>query len=88
MEIDVGRIAQLARLPLEGQELAMLEKQMEEMVAMVALLPVLSPEESGDEPPDTMMLRADEVRASATREDLLRNAPTCEDGFFVVPRDA
>ena len=85
MEIDVKHIAKLAKLRFSDDETAMLEKQMDRIVAMVENLPELEgqlvPDSSG-----SAAFRADKPAQAFTRDELLANAPVKQAGCFVVPK--
>lgn len=82
-------IATLSRLTLpvgEGEQMA---EELEKIVAYMDLLEELPTE--GVEPlthvvPLKNVLRADAVRPSSLRDELLASAPAVKDGAYLVPR--
>ena len=86
---EVVRIAGLAELDVEEEELDTLVAQLSRIVDYVAQLQevpageALRPFTSG---PDALRLRSDEVKPSPLAFGPDRMAPVFKDGFFVVPR--
>jgi aspartyl-tRNA(Asn)/glutamyl-tRNA(Gln) amidotransferase subunit C len=88
MKIDrdeARRIAALAHLEFDD---AGLERMAAEMTRILGYIEVLSAADTnaaevGGATPTP--LREDETRASIDRDDVARNAPEWENGFFVVP---
>lgn len=88
-QIDVARVAKLARISLSDAEIALFQKQMEHIVGYVQK--VGEADISGVEPtahgmPVTNVFRKDEQRQSLPREVVLANAPSTRDDQFVVPK--
>jgi aspartyl-tRNA(Asn)/glutamyl-tRNA(Gln) amidotransferase subunit C len=86
---DVQRIAHLARLELAGPELAAMQQQLNDILAMVDRMAAVPTE--GIEPmahPQEMMqrLRADVVTEGDQRESFQSVAPEIEDGLYLVPK--
>ena len=87
-EEDVRKLALLARLELTDEEVATLGPQLESILGFVEKLAELDTE---DVEPMTTALdvdnrwRVDEVVAGLSREDALKNAPSSDDEFFLVP---
>lgn len=85
---EVEHIAQLARLALSEEEKALYQEQLSAILDYFARLQELDTEAI---PPTATVLplhsvmRADEPKPSAPREDILANAPAAEDGCFEVP---
>jgi aspartyl-tRNA(Asn)/glutamyl-tRNA(Gln) amidotransferase subunit C len=79
----------LARIKIGKQEAANLER---ELTAILDWVDQLGEVETDDVAPLTRIgelalpWRADEVTAGGCQDDVLRNAPMTEDGFFVVPK--
>lgn len=86
MEIDIRHVAKLARLKIEENELNGFEKELTAIVHMVENLPPLTGADALLDENDTMALRNDEICPSYPREDILKNAPSSSDGYFVVPK--
>ncbi len=88
-EEKVRALAQLARLEFEGEELAQIRVDLENIVAMCEQLNALDTE--GVEPLIYMtdavnVLRDDVVHQDITHEDALRNAPAKDSDYFRVPK--
>jgi len=91
-EIDESQIrqaAQLARLELNEQEIALFSRQLSAIVQSIEKLNELDTETV--EPlihflPVYNVFREDRVRPSLTNEQALANAPDHADGYFKVPK--
>ena len=92
MQIDdevVRRLETLAALRLTPEERARLRQQLSRILDYVQQLEAL---DTDGVPPtshvlaDRQGLRADEVRPSLPRDEMLRNAPDARAGCFRVPR--
>lgn len=90
MQIDeatVRHIARLARIKIGKKEAANLERELSAILDWVDQLGEVDTENVapltriGDM---TLPWRVDDVTAGGNPEDILRNAPLTEDGFFVV----
>ena len=84
---EVLHIAHLARVALSDEDVAKFQEQLSEILEHFETLKALDTE--GVEPtshplPLESVMRADEVRPSLSREDVLANAPLAEDGLFRV----
>ena len=89
VQIDVNRIAHLARLALTPEEAAKLGGQLGQILGYVEKLKELdvrAVEPTAHPFPLTNVTRADETRPSLTAEEALRNAPAQANGLFVVPK--
>jgi aspartyl-tRNA(Asn)/glutamyl-tRNA(Gln) amidotransferase subunit C len=92
MSVDaatVRRIAHLARIAVADDEVEHLEGELNAMLAFVEQLSEVNVE--GVEPmtsvtPMAMKKRADVVTDGGIRDDVLKNAPATEGGFFLVPK--
>lgn len=87
--IDVGYVADLARLRLTPLEIETFGKQLEQVLAYVRKLEevdvqdvVLAGEEKGLE----NRLRADRTFPELSQNEVLQNAPHHAGGLFLVPR--
>ena len=86
---DVEHVAQLARLALSEQEIVALTGELGAILEHAAQVSAL---DTHDVPPTAHplpvvnVLRADEVRPSLPRDEVLAMAPAAEDGRFRVPR--
>ncbi|MEG1686310.1 MAG: Asp-tRNA(Asn)/Glu-tRNA(Gln) amidotransferase subunit GatC [Angelakisella sp.] len=85
MQIDIKHIATLSRLKLEEEQVEKFQRQMQDIVNMVELLPALDGELSVD-PNNRMELRPDEIRPSLRREVVLAGAPEVAAGCVAVPQ--
>lgn len=86
MEIDVRHIAKLAKLRIPEEKIEQFEHELSDIVSMVEKLPALSGDANLLDATNTMELRADTIRPSLVREDVLKNAPKAAAGCFVVPK--
>ena len=89
MKIDVGYVAELARLDLTAEEKALFQPQLENIVKYVEKI---SSVDVADVPPMTNgcarvnALREDVVRPSLERERALANAPARTGDEFMLPK--
>ncbi len=88
-EINVKYVAHLARLSLSPDEEQKLAAQLGNILGYIEKLK--EADVTGVEPtahafPVVNVTRADEVRASISNEDALRNAPAQAGGLFMVPK--
>ncbi len=86
MEIDIMRIAKLARLSIPEEKVAKFQGEMQNIINMVENLPELDTEGSLVDPTDTMELRKDEVQPSFLRDEMLKNAPNTAAGCILIPK--
>lgn len=92
MSVDqatVRRIARLARVRLDEAEVPQMQVELNAILAFVEQLNEVDVD--GIEPmtsvtPMAMKMRPDRVTDGGNADAVLRNAPACEDGFFVVPK--
>jgi len=92
MSVDsdtVRRIARLARIAVDDEQVASMEKELNALLAWVEQLSEVNVE--GVAPMTSVVeqklkMRADLVTDGGRPEDILRNAPMSEEGFFVVPK--
>ena len=92
MSVDpatVRKIAHLARIALPEDEVAHLQGELNAILSFVEQLCEL--DVAGVEPmtsvtPMTMRKRDDIVTDGGDPEAILRNAPACEDHYFLVPK--
>jgi aspartyl-tRNA(Asn)/glutamyl-tRNA(Gln) amidotransferase subunit C len=92
MSVDaatVRRIAHLARIAVAEDEVEHLRGELNAILAFVEQLSEVDVE--GVEPmtsvtPMEMKKRPDEVTDGGIPDDIIKNAPAAEDGFFVVPK--
>ena len=86
---DVEHVAQLARLALTDDEIVHFTGQLEailEYAGQIAALDTSNVPPTAHPLPLVNVLRADEVRPSLPRDEVLAMAPAEEDGRFRVPR--
>src|SRR5690606_27795466 len=86
---DIEKIARLARLRIEPQEVPALAARLNDILAMVDRLQAV--ETTGIEPmanplDATQRLRADSVTEGDQRERFLAIAPQTEQGLYLVPK--
>jgi aspartyl-tRNA(Asn)/glutamyl-tRNA(Gln) amidotransferase subunit C len=92
MSVDadtVRRIAHLARIAVAEDEVEHLKDELNAMLAFVEQLGEVKVD--GVEPmtsvtPMTMKKRGDAVTDGGIAEDIVRNAPSSDDNYFVVPK--
>jgi aspartyl-tRNA(Asn)/glutamyl-tRNA(Gln) amidotransferase subunit C len=92
MSVDaatVRRIAHLARIAVAEDEVEHLRGEVNAILAFVEQLSEVDVE--GVEPmtsviPMAMKKRPDEVTDGGIPDDILKNAPAAQDGFFMVPK--
>ena len=89
IDIDIERVARLARLALTDEELAIYRVQLGvvlEHAAQVQALPTEGVEPTSHPLPLTNAFRPDEVRPSLDREEVLAAAPERDGDYFLIPR--
>ena len=86
MEIDIMRLAKLAKLSIPEDKVEEFRKKMEDIIQMVENLPDLDTEGSLVDPSNTMELRKDEVQPSFPRNEMLQNAPYTAAGCILIPK--
>ena len=89
VDIDIAKVAHLARIDLSDEELAQYGDQLSiilEYAERVSALPTDGVEPTSHPLPATNAFRPDVVTSSLTNEEALAMAPEAEDGYFRVPR--
>ena len=89
MEIDISRLVKLARIELKPEEEVRLAPELSEVLGFVDKLKELNVDDvepTAHASPLSNVLRKDELGDSLCRDDVLRNAPECSNGLFVVPK--
>lgn len=86
MDMDIKRLAKLARLKFTPEEEAKYAAQMTNIVAMVEQLPDLDASGPLIDPDNPMEFRKDEVERKYNRTELIANAPEVQAGCIVVPK--
>lgn len=87
--LDVAYVAELARLKLSADEIALFQSQLAQVLAHAARLQQLNladVEPAAHAVPAANVFRADEVRPSLTQEEALRDAPRAANDLFIVPK--
>jgi len=89
VEIDIAKVARLARLALTADELSEYGAQLEDILEhaeRVSALPTEGVPPTSHPLPMTNAFRPDEVRQSLDRSEVLEQAPDREGEYFRVPR--
>ncbi|MEA2023236.1 MAG: Asp-tRNA(Asn)/Glu-tRNA(Gln) amidotransferase subunit GatC [Actinomycetota bacterium] len=89
VEIDIERVAHLARIALTDEEMTAYSEQLVhilEHAERVQALPTDEVEPTSHPLPMVNAFRPDEVIPSLDRDDVLAGAPDAEDGYFRVPK--
>lgn len=92
MEFDKNstlKLAKLARLSLNNKQLDSLEKDLTSIVSFIDQLKEINTDKidpTSNSLNQDLILRDDIAENKLTNEDLLRNVPDSELGFFVVPK--
>lgn len=86
MIVNVEKIASLARLEIDAEQLPKFQKKLEDIIGMVEKLPDLSAVKIELDAANPMVLRKDEIGPSLKRDQVLANAPKTEAGCVVVPK--
>jgi aspartyl-tRNA(Asn)/glutamyl-tRNA(Gln) amidotransferase subunit C len=92
MEFDKNstlKLAKLARLSLNDQQLDSLEKDLTSIVSFIDQLKEINTDKidpTSNSLNQDLILRDDIAENKLSNEDLLRNVPDSELGFFVVPK--
>ena len=88
IEIDIAKVARLARLGLSDEELAGYGSQLEDILehaARVQALPTDGVAPTAHPLPMVNAHRSDEVEPTLDKDEVLAQAPDAVDGFFRVP---
>ena len=88
IDIDIAHVARLARLDLSKEELEAYKTQLGLILDHAARVQSLEGDpvaESAHPLGLSNVYRPDVRRPSLDRDEVLRNAPESEDGYFVVP---
>ena len=92
MEFDKNstlKLAKLARLSLNNKQLDSLEKDLTSIVSFIDQLKEINTDKidpTSNSLSQDLILRDDIAENKLSNEDLLRNVPDSELGFFVVPK--
>jgi aspartyl-tRNA(Asn)/glutamyl-tRNA(Gln) amidotransferase subunit C len=88
IEIDIAKVARLARIGLTAEELVQYEQQLQvilEHAARVQALPTDGVAPTAHPLPMVNAFRPDEVEPTLDREEVLSQAPDREGPYFRVP---
>ena len=88
VEIDIAKVARLARIGLTPEELSHYGEQLQgilEHAARVQALPTAGVAPTAHPLPMVNALRTDEVEPTLDREEVLAQAPDREGSYFRVP---
>lgn len=86
---DVERVAELARIALDEEEIDLFAEQLGQVLAMARALaeaPTDGVEPTAHVVPLANVTRPDRARPSLPKEKVLANAPDVQDGYFRVPK--
>ena len=86
MKIDIRHIAKLSKLSIPEDQIERFEEEMQAILSMVEHLPKIEGSAIAVDTTNTMELREDVVIPSASREDMLMNAPQVAAGCIVMPK--
>lgn len=89
VDIDIAKVARLARLALSEEELEMYGAQLQDILEHAARVQAFATEGVAPTSHALSMVNAfrpDEVGPSLDRDEVLAMAPDVEDGYFQVPR--
>ena len=89
VDIDIAKVAKLARVALTADELELYGRQLGDILEhaeLVQSLPTDGVPPTSHPLPITNSFRPDEVTPSLDRDEVLAQAPDHEDGYFRVPR--
>ena len=87
MEIDIKKVAKLARLKIEEKDLERVTKEVFDLIKSVENLPVMEDEGALLNENDIMDLREDKAEKLYNRNDMLKNAPKIQAGCIVAPKN-
>lgn len=86
MKFDIKRLGKLAKLNLTEAEVAKFDKQINEMLNLIKVLPqVPQSDKNKINGEQKCMLREDIVKKSFSIEETLSNAPEKKAGYFSIP---
>lgn len=84
---EIVKLAKLSKLTMSDEQIEALTVDMQSIISFADMISAASCDGpdgiSIQNPPP---LRSDSVGESYPREDILKNAPTQEDGYFLLPR--
>lgn len=86
---EIKKIALLSRLTVKEEQMAVIEKQMSDILSYMDLIgevDLTDVEPTAHAVPLRNVMRADEPRKSLEHGEALSNAPEEENGYFKVPK--
>ena len=84
---EIEHLAELSKLEFSEQELVKFEKEFDSILKFVSQVKQANIEDEIIIPKVTLSeLRADEVRPSLQRDEVLKNAPRSDGECFIVPQ--
>lgn len=86
---EIIHIAKLARLKITDDELNEYKKNLQEIVDFADTINSVNTDDVGEMisvNENYNVFRKDEIRLSLQREDLLKNAPSQDEGMFRIPK--
>lgn len=84
---EVKKLAKLSKLSFTEEEIEKLTVDMQSIVSFADMISKAEfAQKEGIAPDSLQPLREDTVIPSYPREEILKNAPTPEEGFFKLPR--
>ncbi len=86
---EVKHIAMLARISLTDQEIQKLSSQLSAVVEYIGKLKEIDTkdvEPTSHVIPINNVFRDDNIRQSLSPQEMLKNAPDSNEGFFIVPK--
>ncbi len=86
---DVEYLGNLSKISLTEEEKTQFGKELEKIIYYVSQLSKVSTDKVSPTwhvLPLTNVFREDEVKSDTGREEILGNAPECDDRFFKVPK--
>lgn len=85
---EILKIARLAKLSVAPEELDGLTEDMNSIIEFADAVNSVAADDSGFDSSNNLsnVFREDEVVPSFSREEILKNAPNQEDGYFLVRR--
>lgn len=89
LKMDVAYVAKLARIALTDKDIKLLGKQLDDILDYIGKLKEVdtkTTEPTSHVLPLKNVYRNDEVKPSFPLDEVLKNAPSKEAGFFKVPK--
>jgi len=89
VDVDIAKVAKLARIALSAEQLAMYGEQLGQILEhaeRVQSLPTDGVPPTSHPMPMTNSFRQDELAPALDRDEVMAQAPDVVDGYFRVPR--